>query len=339
MKGFEGRKVFSMVFLSWMLSGCVALAPNSSINTKYRPGGKEVFVIDKAIAGRKGVNQFCTEKLISRCTPISTFRYLGTKGYFTLKAPVVVEKGHLVFPIILDTGEFYYYYQAPNEPRYSEKSPIKLVSNAVENIRSPPLIVSESSLTEIISDSPLKIVGDQKNIVQLTNGFYVSKERINKIRLLANLNPKVKRVLPSLIRKKISYDDIDKQFFISLDKKDSGTYLRLYLGVKEDQVWIRQRLQYMGPRWLFVDSYTVAADDYRWGSGVADFDRDNSSSNVWEWVDQSVDDSSMKALLELSKSTKSVIRFRGKHTNHDLLLSDTDKAELKEIIDIYKSLK
>lgn len=131
---------------------------------------------------------------------------------------------------------------------------------------------------------------------------------------------------------RVKYDDIENTYWIY--DKSSPVYnnqngIYIYLGLKENTVWRRFRIQYLGDDWLFVKSYIFKIDD-----NVLDWTpseepkRDNGGGDVWEITDESpTNDAVLGGILtqlELSKNVK--IRFVGDYTKDKVLSASQIKA-------------
>ena len=97
---------------------------------------------------------------------------------------------------------------------------------------------------------------------------------------------------------------------------------------------LRLKLQYCGDDWLFVRSVTVKADDNVYELGKLDFERDNSSGSVWDWVDMPVEGHEM--LIHWMNKKRVVVRFNGDKYYHDFVLPPEQQAQLREVYQAWR---
>ena len=113
----------------------------------------------------------------------------------------------------------------------------------------------------------------------------------------------------------------------------------IYFGTKNGSAAnypLRLKLRYYGDDWIFVRSVTVKADDKVYELGRLDFERDNSSGSVWEWIDMPVKDHEM--LSHWMTAKRVVIRFNGDKYNNDFTLPQGQQAQLREVYQAWKTL-
>ena len=109
-------------------------------------------------------------------------------------------------------------------------------------------------------------------------------------------------------------------------------YVSIYFGSRDGSAAsypLRLKLQYYGDDWLFVRSVTVKADDRVYELGSLDFERDNSSGSIWEWVDMPVKDHDM--LNHWMSAKRVVVRFNGNQYSHDFILPLSQQTQLREV--------
>lgn len=113
----------------------------------------------------------------------------------------------------------------------------------------------------------------------------------------------------------------------------------LYIGLDDESHWLRCKVRYYGSDWLFVRSWKVAADDYRWESPAHKFQRDHASGSVWEWVDFSPTDSDLSMIKRLANAEKSTIRFKGKQYYRDEVIGYFQKADLNNMLALHELMQ
>lgn len=173
---------------------------------------------------------------------------------------------------------------------------------------------------------------------KLTNGDGIKHEDLLLIRELCELHDNDPKLAELLVRCDIAKDDIDRYYFIF--PKDYGlSTFSPYISLKSYGQGLRVRIQYTGDDWLFVQSYKVAADDYRWQSPESDFERDHSAGTVWEWLDVPATQGKIEIAKRLANSEKSVIRFQGSQYNFDRTLTKAHKQSINTILSVFNLLE
>jgi len=111
-----------------------------------------------------------------------------------------------------------------------------------------------------------------------------------------------------------------------------------YIGKSGSRKWLRVQIQYTSDDWLFVERLVFSIDGEKIVKNFNHFDwqRDNGSGDIWEWVDLSAD-LDMETLLEkIANSKKTILRFEGRQYYKDLTISASDKKAILETMEYYK---
>lgn len=111
-----------------------------------------------------------------------------------------------------------------------------------------------------------------------------------------------------------------------------ANYITLYFGTSKNSVAnypLRMKINYYGDDWLFVRSVTVKADDKVYELGRLDFERDNGSGSVWEWVDLPVKDFDLVNHLMTAKRV--IVRFEGNQYYKDFTLPQKQQMQMREV--------
>ncbi|UGB37693.1 hypothetical protein [Frateuria soli] len=118
-----------------------------------------------------------------------------------------------------------------------------------------------------------------------------------------------------------------------------GKYVSLYFGTDGNGAAnypLRLKLQYYGDDWLFVRSVIVKADDKVYELGRMDFERDNSSGYVWEWIDMPVKNYEM--LNQWMSAKRVVVRFNGDQYYDDFTLPREQQTQLREVYQAWQAM-
>lgn len=127
---------------------------------------------------------------------------------------------------------------------------------------------------------------------------------------------------------------------------DTRSYIIPYIGVQNDNAWICIRYNYTADDWVFWKKLTIVTDNEKYIKTVGAFDtvRDNDGGVVWEWYDeclnynQTLESAELLMLKDIAESTETIIRFEGDEYYEDLIVTDTDKAIIKDVLALYSGL-
>lgn len=312
---------------------------NTTILT-YDPQGKEEFIFNKKSEAlqKYGYRNFCGSTKTFACSNrLSYSKYLGMKGYFD--ATEAVKKDHYgyeFYPVILENGEKYYF--VINSKYKGDYGSASSIMSYKEHLRmrafKPEPLVNESNLQVV-----RKKFSYGSKVFELSNGKIIPEKKLSLIREVSKRfgdNPEVAELLVDL---KIEKDEIDSRFFISPKGSPLKSDVQLYIGFDESDEWLRFKVKYYDDDWLFVKSYKVAADDYRWQSPKMEFKRDHSSGSVWEWLDTSASDKELEVAKAIASADEAIIRFQGSKYYSDKTLQAEQKGSLRKIIKLFNLIK
>ncbi|WP_169753864.1 hypothetical protein [Photobacterium aquae] len=309
---------------------------NASESFVYAPNDKEEFVFhERAESLRKyGYDSFCADTSTFACyNRLPYDKYLGMKGYFDTEKPVKTHyAGYEFYPVILENGEKYYFVSSTKlGGKYGTTSPIISLKqyHELKSFQSEPLV--PSSPIHVISS---KLAYGHKSF-SLSNGDVIGEKQLNLIRELSARFDNNPTIAELLIDKRINKDEMENQYFISPSIDLLKSDAQLYIGVNDKKEWLRFKVKYYDSSWLFVNSFKVAADDYRWQSPVMKFERDHSSGDVWEWTDVAATKSYINLAKKIANSSKVTIRFYGTQYYSDKLLGEKQKQGIKDILKLH----
>ena len=122
---------------------------------------------------------------------------------------------------------------------------------------------------------------------------------------------------------------------------DKRCFILPYLGQDSTSTWIRLVYNYTGDDWVFFEKVLMNIDGEQRTESFNYFDivRDNGGGRVWEYIDVEVSNSDIDWLWDIANSTETIIRFQGDDYSHDMTVSDTDKAALRDCLTVYEALQ
>jgi hypothetical protein len=314
-----------------LLSGCQSLMQK---RVAFDPEGKEVFVINKLpnYKQKYGYDSFCTSLDSFVCSSrLSYEKYVGMKGYFETYEPIKIITGkYRFYPVVLENGESFFFVSSRKE-YYGGQSPLIPIalSKEIESFKPTPIIPN----SKIMITRTTTRLGKKLNL--LSNGKKITEDDLNALRLVCKKYGNKPEMAELLLDTKIKIDEIEQLSFI----QPAGYFsdgLIIYIGLNEGSEWLRFKAKYTGKDWLFVNSFKIAAGDFRWASGPLSFDRDHSGGKVWEWVDTPVGEKEMNAVDAVLSAPKATIRFNGNKYYHDSIITPAQKESIKTMSKLYE---
>lgn len=140
------------------------------------------------------------------------------------------------------------------------------------------------------------------------------------------------------------YDEITERTFYT-DKTSAkfvnSNSFHIYFGTQEgSSPWLRLAIRYTGDDWVFMDSYTIKADDesFTVSPSYGEIQRDNGYSGVWEYYDGSVSKYEIDMIKAIISSKKTIIRHQGDQFHHDRTVTAAEKKALQNVLDAYKAM-
>ena len=302
----------------------------------YNSSGKEQFVFHRKAEALQqyGYDKFCESTKTFACfNKLPYHKYVGMKGYFDSSEPAKTDfSGYEFYPVILENGEKYYFVANKKYGgKYGHSSPIISFDQYTQ--------LKSFKVEPLIPNSPIQLVGNEMSYgtkyYDLSNGKKITDKNLKLIREVCTKFGNKPKMAELLLGMKIDKDDVDYKFFISPTGDSLRSEAKLYIGFNDQSQWLRFKVKFYGDDWLFVKSYKVAADDYRWQSPKMDFERDHSSGSVWEWIDVSAGKEEIKVAKALANAQKATIRFQGNQYYSDKQLQDDQQNSIKKIIELY----
>ena len=115
----------------------------------------------------------------------------------------------------------------------------------------------------------------------------------------------------------------------------------IYIGMREGgDPYLRFVARYSDEDWLFVESASINLDgDVRDLDVGSDWDRDNGSGDIWEWVDINATDYHLDLVRDVIKSKSAVVRYFGSKYRDDRTITSTQKRALQNVLNAYEALK
>jgi hypothetical protein len=100
----------------------------------------------------------------------------------------------------------------------------------------------------------------------------------------------------------------------------------------------RLRVVYHGDKWLSAQRIKIAADDFRWTSPALTFSRDDDNA-VWESAELPYSRALEPIVRRIVDSKEAIIRFEGRQSHGDLVVTDEMKQDLRLMMDALATIK
>ena len=107
---------------------------------------------------------------------------------------------------------------------------------------------------------------------------------------------------------------------------------------------LRIKIQYVSDDWLFIEKYSVKADQktFHIEPGSFKVERDNGivggSNRIWEWYDGQVAEQQLQLWDEISRSSKVTLRYGGRQYYKDRELDDDEIDRIAVVLEAYRYL-
>lgn len=123
----------------------------------------------------------------------------------------------------------------------------------------------------------------------------------------------------------------------STPRSNRANNVSIYIGDSGDQPWLRISFNYAGENWLFIRKATIVIDGEKVGEVTGSWKRDNDSS-VWEWLDMSVDKSTLAVIRAMANSKNVLVRYEGQQYIKDHKLSKQELQAIRNVLAAYAEL-
>lgn len=118
---------------------------------------------------------------------------------------------------------------------------------------------------------------------------------------------------------------------------NSRSEMLLYIAKGSYSPSLYLTLRYVDDDWLFIQAYTIKADDQTFFFPVdyGDVERDNGYGGIWEWHTRSAGSRELAMVRAVVASRRAVLRYHGQQYNNDRVITAAEKRALQQILDAY----
>ena len=100
-------------------------------------------------------------------------------------------------------------------------------------------------------------------------------------------------------------------------------------------------LRYQADEWLFVQSYTIKADDrtFTISPSYGEVERDNGYGGIWEWYTTAAGTHELEIVRAVIRSARTIIRYNGQQYYRDRTVTAGERQSMQNVLDAYDALK
>lgn len=157
-----------------------------------------------------------------------------------------------------------------------------------------------------------------------------------------NFEKAEKERLASLNRLKKNHDDVsgntwyENPYFVHYTNSNLTS---IYMGEKESSVWLILKMSYYGDDWIFFERAYLSYDGNTLEIPFDSYKNKKTENNtkVWEWIDVSVDSSTLAFLRKMVGGKSPKMRLSGKYEKTRNLSTNEIKA-IKDVLAGYDTL-
>lgn len=138
---------------------------------------------------------------------------------------------------------------------------------------------------------------------------------------------------------RVTEDKFQSTVYIHSRKEPDSNMISIYLGITDNEAFIRLRTNYSGSRWIFYDRVTVNIGAQNYTIMISDLKREtHSAGNVTERSDMLVSEDLYKVIMAISRAKEDVeLRFKGEKVK-DIKLSKKTIESIRETLALYHTL-
>ena len=184
----------------------------------------------------------------------------------------------------------------------------------------------------------LDFEGKEKRLESLYKEIVTpEEEKYRKIKL--QKAERIERGKEALKKLKKTYDDVsnitwyENKYYTHYTNTNRAS---LYMGVQDNNVWLRLRMSYEGENWIFFEkaylSYDGNTHEIRFNE-YRDKKTENEGGRVWEWLDVQVDEELANFLNNMVTGKSVKMRLSGKYTE----TRNLSKNEIKGFTDVLRA--
>lgn len=326
--------VLSFISSAEYQSSTPSTSPSAIKKEKYKPDGKEKFIL----------NEFSFSNMLVKTSPNSKTTLLEIEKYGGMEGYVDKIISTDIFDykkIILKNGDVFYLSSDVLKKKYdSDKLLItpeeyKKVSKMVEDTKKLKLQnIDDIYIQKVIVEK------DAIYTVRLSNGLVLDW---SVFKALQNLTKKINnetdaRLLLTTLKNgviSLKHDHIDNFYQITMS---GNSPFEMYLNISSAGMlspFIEVR--YHGSDWVFANSFVVFQNGKRLSRNNVQFKRYNSST-VDEWYDFTCSKEDLNSIRLLDENEEATVRFYGSDYNKDKQVDKESIKKIKTIIVLYDML-
>lgn len=246
------------------------------------------------------------------------------------------------------------YYKLLNENEKLEKQnsqlldSLKIVNEELNGYRYSPTKLC-SNINALFEKDDLNTL---RSIAQKLEKYHPESSELNKVKSLCQkivdkkkraIEEEQKKRMQAVNKLKKEFDDVSNTtwyynpYFTHYNNRNLTS---LYIGKRNDSVWLRLKMSYSGDNWIFFESAYLSYDGNTTEIAFNEYKdkkSDNSGGGVWEWIDVHVNSDLLSFLKQMANGKSLKMRLSGKYT-HTRNLSASEINAIKDALLAYEVL-
>lgn len=214
-----------------------------------------------------------------------------------------------------------------------------LLANAIKNAKN--LSAKGKHIDALAELDSVRNLAKQSNDYETLRIDISAKADAEKQRIEAAKNAQYVNALRSMRKQTDEFNGITFYEDSSTPRYANYSTFHLYIGKgKNSSPYLRFKVRYSNDDWLFVDSASINVDGeiYDLNISSSEWERDNGSGDIWEWVDIVPTQFHLSMIDNIIKSKSAVIRYYGSQYRDDRTITTTQKRALANVLNAYQAL-
>ncbi|MFD3261833.1 hypothetical protein ACE3MQ_24855 [Paenibacillus lentus] len=173
-------------------------------------------------------------------------------------------------------------------------------------------------------------IAEEKKRVEQEEKQKAEEEKKRQEAAVANMRKRVDEVTSVTV-----YEDKTSPKYIN-----SNAFMAMITQKENESPVLLARFMYTGDNWLFIEKYTIKADDqtFEISPSYNEINRDNQVGGVWEYYTTIVGKDMHEIITAVINSKKTIIRSEGKERHQDRTVTDEEKKALQNVLDAFKAM-
>lgn len=279
---------------------------------------------------KKAIHLIVSVVLVSSCVPSSKYNSLAVEN-----ADLKIQIDSLKANLEQTLSELEHYKYAPDAlyaeaKTYIDDKDRDNLARVCDELKKYHPQSQEYSKVKTALEKLDKSIADKKKAEEAAETARIAAEKAKRMKAVTKL--------------KKQFDDVSgitwykNPYFTHYNDENRTS---IYIGKRETgKPWLRLKMSYYGDDWIFFEEAYLSYDG---NTKQISFDRyrdresNNSGGKVWEWMDVSVDESTLSFLKKMVEGKTVKMRLSGKYT-HTKTLNKTEVNAIRDVLLAYDVL-